>query len=58
MKTKEKKYAIVASYDHDRYTRNQVISRHATYELAEKAIKRGPYKTFRGIREIDGDRIS
>ena len=54
---KEKKYAVVASYEHDGRKRNDVISRHATYELAEQAIKRGPYKTFRGIREIDGDRI-
>jgi len=52
-----KKYAIVASFAHNSYLRNEVISRHSTYELAEKAIKRGPYPTFRGIREIDGDRI-
>jgi len=38
---KEKKYVVVASYEHDGRKRNDVISRHATYELAEQAIKRG-----------------
>ena len=52
-----KKYAVVANYEHDRYLKNEVISHHATYELAEKACKVGPYPTFRGIREIDGDQI-
>jgi hypothetical protein len=56
MKT-TKKYAVVASYEYNGYKRNEVISRHATYELAERAIKRGPYQTFRSVREIDGDRI-
>jgi len=53
----EKKWAVVARYEHNGIERNEVISRHKTYELAEGALKREGYETFRGIREIDGERI-
>ncbi|SEO78107.1 hypothetical protein [Nitrosovibrio sp. Nv6] len=44
-------YCVVALYDHDKYTRGDVISRHKTHELAEKALNKGAYSTFRGIKE-------
>jgi len=60
MKKEPRKYQynVVAIYEHMGHLKNEAISKHTTYELAERALRRGPMPTFRGIREIDGDRAA
>lgn len=54
----EMKYCVVAAYDHAEYVRGDIISKHSSHELAEKAIKKGSYPSHRTISErwFDGDR--
>lgn len=53
----EMKYCVVAAYDHAEYSHGDIISKHSSHELAEKAIKKGPYPSNRAISErwFDGD---
>lgn len=45
-------YAVVAEYAFTHYEKGQIVSRHRTYQAAEKASKKGGYESFKTVRAI------
>ncbi len=56
MTTRKLTHLVVAHYATARYTRNEIISRHTSYELARKAARKIG-DDFTAVRRLDEVRV-